>query len=59
MEKIQFRRSLKKLLDYCEPDEERHYEECGKAEKSSHIIHSIRYLRKELNNENVKKVRPE
>jgi hypothetical protein len=47
---LKYEKALKKLLDYCQPDEERHYEECvgtdGKTKSRKHIVHTIRFLRK-------------
>jgi hypothetical protein len=37
---------LERLLDHCEPDEESHYEECGRPR--DHVYRDIRALRKVL-----------
>lgn len=44
-----FNRELKKLLDYVEPDEARHYEEVPKEERRKHIYTTIKFLRKSIN----------
>jgi hypothetical protein len=48
MAKKRFEKELKKLLDYCEDDEQSHYEECDETQRKSHIYLTIRYLRKYL-----------
>lgn len=48
MAKTRFEKELTKLLDYCESDEQQHYEECDEDQRKSYIYNSIRYLRKHL-----------
>jgi len=45
MDKKYFARELKRLLDYCEPDEAHHYEECEIGDRKNHIYSTIKYLR--------------
>ena len=53
MEKVLISKELLvKLLDYCQPDEERHYEEveedCTQDELNAHIYTTIMALRAEV-----------
>lgn len=53
MQKVSISKDLLiKLLDYCEPDEERHYEEveedCTKEQLDNHIYTTIMVLRQEV-----------
>jgi hypothetical protein len=46
--KKQLRQDLKNILEMFMPDEEKHYQLCSRAEKRTHILHSLRRVHKTL-----------
>ena len=46
--KKQLQQDLKNILEMFMPDEKKHYQSCSKAEKKTHILHSLKRVHKVL-----------
>lgn len=46
---MKIKQIIKRIIDYIEPDEKRHYEECNSDEKKYHVYNDIQTVHKWLN----------